>query len=224
MTKRLRSIRPQKRYGCIVCMVCILMCFASCIELTDELTLNEDGSGTLKISLDLGMVAGAMNNGNTQFDLSLLDKIKAVSANAPATLSGIRGISNVHSVTEEKKGLYSLSLDFTDSKSLNKGLYQLFGSEKNAISPSLIRISHHKMVRKDLSPYIRNALKNQKTASANQMLYSFIRLNSIVHLPADLISAENIKTKQEGPRTVSTSFTLQDVLEGKFNCGNIIKF
>jgi len=214
----------MKLFTRIGILICFLAGFSSCIELTDELTVNEDGSGILKISLDLGMVAGAMNKDNTQFDVSFLEKVKVISSGAGAALTGAEGISNVKSVTDEKMGYYSVSMDFDNSKNLNKALYKLFGQEKNGLMPSFMKISRHKVVKTNLSPYIQKAFKSMKNTSTNEMLYSFVNVNSIVHFPSDIKNAKNIKSKLDGARTLSTSFTLQELLKGGFDFGNSIKF
>ncbi len=207
-------------------LLCILLacCLYSCIDLTDELTVNADGSGSLRLTLDMGMAASAMNSDNTQMDVSILEKIKAISSGAGAALKDAPGISNVQSTTEEKKGFYRVSFDFDKSSNLNKALYKIFGQKKKSLFPSLVKVSKHKVVKTNLSPYIKKAFAKKKMNSYNEMLYSFITMKSIVHLPSDLKKATNIKSVVDDPRTVKTDFTLRELLDGGFNFGNVITF
>jgi hypothetical protein len=208
----------------ILCLtaICSLLCLVSCIDLTDELTVNADGSGSLKLSLDMGMIAGAMGPGNTQIDLSFLDKVKEVADSAQTRLKDAKGISKVQS--ENKQGYYMVSFDFDRSSNLNKALYKLFGQSKKSLFPALMKVSKHKVKKTNLAPYLKKALEKQKSKTYNEMVFSYINLVSIVHLPADLKKATNIKTKTNGTRNVTTVFTLKEMMESKFDFGNIITF
>lgn len=209
----------------VLILFTLLACgLTSCIELSDELTVNADGSGSLRITLDMGMVASAMNSQNSQIDVSILEKIKMISLGADSALTGLSGISKVQSVTKDKQGFFQVSFDFDNSKNLNKALYKIFGQEKKSLFPSLVKVSKHKVVKTNLAPYIKKAFDKKKDNSYNEMMYSFIRMKSVVHLPADLKKAKNIKSVIDTPRTVSTSFTLKEMLEGGFDFGNVITF
>jgi|WetSurMetagenome_2_1015567.scaffolds.fasta_scaffold195745_2 hypothetical protein len=201
-----------------------LIFLGGCIEITEEITVSKDGSGTIKMSIDMGMVGSSLNNDNTKFDVSYLQKIKELPNQAKAALKDFKGIHNVEIVSDDKKGLYSVGFEFDNSSILNKAIYKVFGKNKSAFTPSFVKISKHKLKKTDLSPFIKKAFKNVKQSGYNEMFYAFISLNSIYHFPADVINASNIKSQQPDPRTVITKFTLDEILKGGFDFGNVIRY
>jgi hypothetical protein len=196
----------------------------SCIEIDEKISVNADGSGRFEFSIDMGSLASAMNSQNTAIDVSMIEKIKQVFAGAQTNLKGADGIANVKSVSDDKNGKFSVGFDFSRSSALNKAIYKLVGQDKKMLFPSLFKISKHNFRKKDLCPYIQKAFKNKASGSLNEMLYSLINYNCTYIFPSDVKKARNIKSKFSDTKTVTMSFTLQELIKGDFNAGNDITF
>jgi hypothetical protein len=208
----------------IFLLFALLFILQSCIEISDEITINADGSGSIRVTIDVGEIGGSMNNQNSQFDISFLEKIRQIPAEASQILGQIEEIKNIQSTNDDKNGIYSVAFDFTNSRVLNQAIYSMAGKKKSVFMPSFIKISKHKLTKKDLSPYIRNMLKEQQKKSYNEMLFAFISYTSTCHLPSDVKHASNIKSQQPDTRTVITKFTLDEMLKGGFDFGNVIRY
>jgi hypothetical protein len=210
--------------------VLIFLCLISavilngCIEITEEMTVNANGSGTVTLTIDIGALGASANGNNSQVDMSILDKIKKLPEDAPAILGKVDGISNIRAVNNSKSGIYSVGFDFINSKALNKAIYSMAGQKKKAVMPSFFKISKHKLIKKDISPYLRKVLKEQQQKNYNELFFSFISYKSIFHLPSVVSKASNIKSEQPDPKTVITKFTLDEMLKGGFNYGNVIRY
>jgi hypothetical protein len=205
-------------------LLAAIFIFRGCVEITEDIIVNADGSGSIKVGIDVGKIGASISDQNSQIDVSMLEKIRKIPSEAPQKLNTVKGIINVQAVSDEKKGNYSLSFEFENSKALNDAIYTLAGIKKSVFSPTFIKISKHKMVKKDLSPYIRMAIKDQKKKSYNDLLFSFINYKSTCIFPADVKKASNIKSVQPDKRTVVTNFTLDEMIKGGFNFGNIIRY
>jgi len=209
------------RHLALPLFLCIVL-ISGCIEITEEVTVNPDGSGRFSLTADLGLIAATMNDENSGFDVSILDKLKETVVGAPDMLKEVKGIDSVVVAIDEKKGLYAFSFDFEGSKELNQALYCLGGVEKKAFAPKLIRISKHKLAQKDISPLLQKALGN--SGKFNEMVYSVVFLNTIFHFPSDVKKAMNIRSKTPDSRTVTSRFTLQELMKGDFNAGHKVRF
>jgi hypothetical protein len=205
-------------------LIATLFILQGCIDINEEITINPDGSGTISLAVDAGMIGSSINSQNSQFDVSILEQIRKIPGSASQALGEMKGIKNIKAVSDDKKGLYSVGFDFADQKVLNKAIYSLAGKKKSVFSPSFIKISKHKLIKKDLSPYIRKIMTGKKLKSYNNLFLSFINYKSTFHLPSDVKNVSNIKSGQPDKRTVTTNFTLEEMLKGDFNFGNVIKF
>jgi hypothetical protein len=211
----------------ILLFLCCLLFLTGCIEITDEITVNADGSGTIRASIDMGMLGSASDKQRPNVDMDMLNKIKTFPLLADSLLKGMPGISNLIPVTDHKKGLFALSMDFKDSRSLNKAIYRLFGKNMGLFSPSFVKVSKHKLVKKNMAPLLKKMLEGNKTINsmAGDMMMQFISFNSIYHLPAGATKISNIKAIAEsGGTTVTTRFSLSEMIKTDFDYGIKIRY
>lgn len=214
----------MRRIGLLLLLLSMPFLFVGCIEINEDIIVNADGSGTLKMSIDMGLIGASVNNDNTMIDVNFIEKIRKMPAQASETLKNIKGVKNIVVAADDKKGYYSVCFDFQNSKVLNKAIYMVFGQKKKAIYPSFVKISKHKLKKTDLSPFIQRAFKEMKQNTYNEMLYAFITMNSTYHLPSNVKKAKNIKSQQPDSLTVTTKFTLDELLRGGFDFGNVITY
>lgn len=213
----------MKYFLVFLCSCLILL--QSCIEITDEITVNADGSGRIRASIDMGMLGSATDNQNV--DMNMLGKIKSFPLLADSLLKGMTGISNIIPVTDNKKGLFALSLDFKDSRSLNKAIYKVFGKKMGPFAPSFLKVTKHRLVKRNMAPLLKKLMAGNTSLNsmAGDMMMQFISFNSIYNLPAGATKISNIKAIPEnGGTKVTTRFSLSEMMKTDFDFGIKIKY
>lgn len=95
--------------------------FSSCLTLKERYTINKNGSGDLRITLDF-----------TQARLFKADSVKGLVAirdrliQIPARLEKIKGVSKAEILVENDNHTYTLTLSFEKLSSLNQALNELY--------------------------------------------------------------------------------------------------
>ena len=208
----------------LFCCIGALMLASGCIEISEEVTVNENGSGNIRLSVDMGALAASLNTGNTTMNVSILEEIKKIVAEAPTRLEKCKGIHTIKAGSNEKKGTYAVSFDFDNSKALNEALLLLAGAKKGTPAPKFYKITAHKFIRKDLSPYVQRLMKKQNQGSANEMFYSYITLKSTFAFPKAVKKSSNIRSEINNSNTVISKFTLDEMIKGIYNTGHKITY
>lgn len=202
----------------------LFISFTSCIEINEEISINANGSGTLKYTLDLGAASQYLKNMNNNSVLQMLEQVKKVADSAAYFLKDNTGISNIKCKADEKKGFYLVGFDFRNSKDLNKALYRIAGLKKPFFAPSFFKITKHKIRKKDISLYIRKFYSEDSDNKFSSMFLGFIAYESILKIPSDYKSIRNAKSVAMDSRTIKTRFTLDEMLKDDCDTGNLVKF
>jgi hypothetical protein len=110
-----------------IAIIITLLCLTSCIELLDDITLNNDGSGTFKYSINL---SSSKTKVNSILALDSIDGKKVPNKSEieqkiiefKKTLSTQPGISNVNISYNFDDFIFKLSCDFDNVKNLQLGI------------------------------------------------------------------------------------------------------
>ncbi len=191
-----------------------------CIEIVEDININQNQSGTLTISINTG-------GGNNIFlallgqyaDLSFIDEIRTNALIAKDRLRNQEGISNVSFSGSPQKGSLQISFDFEDDEALNEALYAIADYEKPFWQSGIYKINKHKFVRKNTTPWIKLLIKQEEDNIPDDVLFDLIEIKTIVHIPAKakkLWRASNV-TASNGDRTFTTSNNLSDLMDEKRN-------
>jgi len=105
----------------------ILISFTSCFDVTEEVKMNADGSGELRLNIDLsqskGNLAGYMNAGEINgVEIPTKAKIKSEIKKLKKALSKIKGISKVKAKSDFDEFVFEVTADFENMKALNKAI------------------------------------------------------------------------------------------------------
>lgn len=203
----------------------ILFLFNGCIEIVEKITLNKDQSGTVSFYMDLGSLGGmAMNMGETYMQGSLLDQIKKLPETAAGILKGVNGLSNINPVTN-KKGLYSVSFDFKNSKQLNQAIYKLFDIKKRFYEPNYIRITKKKLVKKNYAPILKLFLKKYVAQIKDTSILKLVAYRSTFIFPNTVKRSSNKKAVLSADKkTLNFICTIEELLSSGMNIGNKVKY
>lgn len=97
---------------------------SSCFDILEEITLNDDGSGSLVYKVDmaeLGSFMSSMGEGDDAPDMGELDALFSDNELVMG-LESMEGISNVKNLSNKETYLFGFSLDFDEVEDLNEVL------------------------------------------------------------------------------------------------------
>lgn len=197
----------------------------SCIEIREYLSVNTNGSGVFRLEVDMGKMGAMLNTSGQQFDLSIIDSIRNKPLRARAMLQTLKGITDVVSVKDDKKGLYAVGFAFANSKALNRALYALFNIPQKGMMPPLISTGRHKVNHIDPAPVLKKyALRSQSFKSAG-FIYQLLKVKTQVRLPAPARKISNIYALTErGDSTVNMSYTVYQLMNEQRDYGLKVRF
>ena len=104
-----------------------VLSWSSCFDIVEEVKMNNDGTGELKLTIDLSqskknlanyMKAGEING----VEIPSKDEVKLEIIKLKQTLSKIKGISNVKTKSDFSEFIFEVNGDFENVKALNKAI------------------------------------------------------------------------------------------------------
>lgn len=204
-----------------------LLLLQSCIEIVEEVTINQDQSGKISLSVN----AGGNNNPfmaliNQFADMSFLDEISRNAMRVNDILKNQAGISNVRYSESRRKGQLELGFDFEDEKSLNNALYAVGGYQKSFFQPKLYKIKMNKFVRKNTTGWIIRLIEQEKENIPDEAIFDLIEVKSVYHFPNDArcIRAPKNVVSSDNDHTFTSSNFLSDLIDKKTNTRIKIKY
>ncbi len=207
--------------------VLMIMAFSmqSCLEIVEEITVNEDQSGNMFLS-------AGVNNANSIFgligsftDITFLDDLEREAGIIVSKLKAQDGISNVQFSKIGMGGKYSLSFDFDNSKSLNNALYTVNNQKKTLFQPSFYKIKKNKYRRKNITNWANMLLEKEKENIPDEVIFDLIEYKTVIHLPGSVksVKAADVFVSQD-EKTVSTSNYISDILNKRIDTGIKIRY
>ncbi len=122
------------KWNLIFAAILVVFSFSSCIEILDDLTLNNDGSGTFKYSINLSSSKVKVNSvlALDSLDGKKVPTIDEISAKIKAVVNDLKesnGISNVQMESNYTDFIFKLQFDFTSLKRLQEAILAIVKSE-----------------------------------------------------------------------------------------------
>lgn len=104
-----------------------LFSLTGCFDVTEEVKMNADGSGELRLNIDLSQskanLTGYMETGEINgVEIPTKNKVKKEIAKLKKSLSKIKGISKVKVKSDFKEFVFEINANFTNAKALNKAI------------------------------------------------------------------------------------------------------
>lgn len=198
---------------------------SSCIEIIEEININDDKSGSISYRLETNELAALLNNISGFMDISFENQLKTEATKFAAKIKKMEGIQNVVLETDEGLGGYKFSFDFSSAKKLNKALYEATGNKKTIFSPSYIKISKHKIKKLNFAPWVKKYFEKEDINIPDKNILNMITYKSLIHLPNEITWKNKIRAKiLNNQKTVSQSFSIENVFENKVDVGIKIKY
>ena len=210
----------------IIPLIIILsVSLTSCIEIIEEITLNEDQSGSLSYRLETNELGSLLNNFTNLFDVSIENHLKGKIEELASSLKNKQGIKNVNFSIDKKSGSYGLMCDFSNSKDFNSALYEIFGYKKNLFTPGYIKVSKHKFKRINFAPWVKKYFENEDIQIPSEEILDMITFKTIINLHEEVKNMKNKTTRLSNSRkTVTQSYKAIDIINNKVNVKSRIKF
>jgi len=202
-----------------------LLLFTSCIEIFEETTINEDQSGKVLIGVDMGGIGQLLNKVGDYVDVKILDEIKSMPNIASQLLKGEKGITKIKTIKSEKKGIYSFSFEFENTKDLNKAYYCLMNREKKWYAPKFIKVGKKVVKKRNIAPFIRMYVKRKQSMIKDLKILEHITYKSTFKLPRKVIKNSNPEYKiDDSKRNVVYECKLDKLMNSKLDLGIKIKY
>ena len=111
----------------IIPIVVILLTLSSCIEIIEEIHINDDKSGSLSYKLESSQLGFLLNKLSGLIDIKFEDQLKEKAKDLAVLLKQKEGISHVEFNIDHKSMDYELRCNYSDTKKLNAALYEFKG-------------------------------------------------------------------------------------------------
>jgi len=218
----LKLIKEYRARFILLFSVTALFFLQSCVEIVEEITVNNDRSGKITLSVNIGKQNGLFGLISQFADLSFMDEIEDEVGKTISVLKQQKGISNV---VFEKGNKMRLSFDFDNHKNLNKALYAVSGNEKTIFNPAIYKVKNHSFIKKNITTWAKLMMEANKDEMPDEIVFDMIEITTIVHLPEPIIktSGEGSKVSKD-KRTVTTSHFISEILEENINTKMKVRF
>jgi len=218
----LKLIKEYRARFILLFSVTALFFLQSCVEIVEEITVNNDRSGKIALSVNIGKQNGLFGLISQFADLSFMDEIENEVGKTISVLKQQKGISNV---VFEKGNKMRLSFDFDNHKNLNKALYAVSGNEKTIFNPAIYKLRKNSFVKNNMTTWAKLMMEANKDEMPDEIVFDMIEITTIVHLPEPVKSTSGVGVKvSKDQRLVTTSNYISEILEENISTKMKVKF
>lgn len=137
----------MKSLGAVLASL-LLISLTSCIEIIDDITINEDGSGVFRYNINLSSSKVKVNSILALDSLEgkkvpSIEEISVKLTKVVDLLKNKEGISNVHFSSNYTDYIFKLECDFSSIELLQEAIFQLIRSEMNVKSEDIPELSQN---------------------------------------------------------------------------------
>ena len=188
----------------------------SCVDLVEEITINDDLSGHYEMRLETGALGGfgAFLNTSTYAQIPEIRDLDR-------TLEKLKkqeGISHVHKILNVKDLKFYIGFDFENEETLNNAIFGLANMKPNLFLKKFLKIRENKVVRPNLTPYIRKIIKDKNLMEQlpSDDLLSYVNYVLIINTPKEIqkVSGGNTQIQSNLHRFVG-SFNIKNIVVSK---------
>jgi hypothetical protein len=171
----------------------VSLSLTSCIDILDEIVLNEDKSGSVFIGLESRMLGTLMRSAREQIDPAIMEQLDSFPSMAADKLKGIKGIHEIDALDVISQGRFGIAFKFDSPKALNKAYYALMDMDKKFYHPKIVKIGKHKISLRNITPQLVEQIKNNSPELINSDFIKYLNIRTVLRLPASSISVESDK-------------------------------
>ena len=217
------KITKMRKYFTLLTLLITTFSITSCIDLVEEISINENKSGHYELRLESEELGGLLSLTNSQIDIPAIDELEK----KIALLKQQEGISNVKKHFQAKSINFKISFDFEDEKSLNNAIYSLADIERNIFMKKFLKIKKHKIIRPNLNGYLQMLIEDQNLMDElpSKDMLKYINYQLIVNTPTKIksIKGENAVI-MNNETTATSSFSFKNLVLNEPNISLKIKY
>jgi hypothetical protein len=200
--------------------------FQSCIEIVEEVTVRDDRSGSISLSVEVGRGNSLLGIFGSFTDISFPDELTDMAEYYSRELQKQEGISSVRLINKSSSGMIRLTFDFENQQNLNRALYAMAGVEKNIFNPNIYKIKNKKLERRNVTKMVKLVIEEANDESGEEILYEIISVKSVFNTPG---SVQKVKTKMpvhisSDKRFVTTKIDLTELYENNASTRLKVKY
>ncbi len=208
-------------------LVATVLTVSSCFEITEEVTVNKNGSGNYISTIDASKLSEQMQM-LAAFDTTgeMVPKLKysldSTFAETFKKYAKIKGISNVH-VDTSKPYIYKVSMDFKDMDVLNEAVNL---DKKGADRQNLYAWKKGQISRKDFALNLDDMkMEDDSQKEMAKSMLDGMNYTIIFNLPGKVKKMTNKEAKiGDDKKTVTLECSLLDVMDKKVSLGNEVSY
>jgi len=213
----------MRKHFTLLSLLIITFSLTSCIDLVEEISINENKSGHYELRLESEELGGLLSLTNSQIDIPAIDELEK----KIALLKQQEGISNVKKYFQAKSINFKISFDFEDEKSLNNAINSLADIERNVFMKKFLKIKKHKIIRPNLNGYLQMLIEDQNLMDElpSKDMLKYINYQLIVNTPTKIksIKGENAVI-MNNETTATSSFSFKNLVLNEPNIALRIKY
>ena len=205
----------------------IVLTMSACFEITEEVTVNKDGSGNYtnimdatKLSEQMQMIAAFDSTG--QMVPKLKYTLDSTFAETFKKYAQLKGVSKVVADTS-KPYIYKVSLNFTDVTALNEVINL---DKKDDAMKNVYAWKKGQLTRKDFALNLDDMkMEDESQKEMAKSMLEGMKYTIILNLPGKVKNSTNKQAKiSDDQKTVTLVCNLLDVIDKKVDLGNDVTY
>jgi len=206
-------------------LVALSISFSGCIEIVEELKVNEDKSGTMLYKVETDELGGLLNIISEFAGGSFENEMKKEFKKFAGKLRGRPGINNIKYNFGSTAGDYYVSFDFKSDKHLNNALYDVFGIKKTVFTPKFLKIKKTKLSKLNYAPWVKRYLESEDIRLPESSLSNLVTLRSVTYISKEIkrTSGQSVELSKD-KKYATQRFDVQDVVDNEVNVGLKLKY
>ena len=203
--------------------ILLLLITSSCITIINKVEINPDKSGTAFIGVEINVLAKfkSLNSDISKDEKNTIIKFPEV---IKEKLKDIKGISNIKTFGVVNFGRFGVEFDFKNAKALNKAYYRLLDKEYKWYYPSIIKIKARGIKVKNVSPYIKSYIEENKDSFSEDII-KFVDVATVINVPKPIKSVDNDEGSISYNKSIFTYIIpLENIMKDNASMGFRIKY
>lgn len=216
------------RYFLYVFFFCLAFIFTGCFEVVEEITLNDDGSGAITMTVNISrsktklksiMLMDSINN----YKVPTREDITENMNKMVKEIESINGVSNVTQVVNFEDFIFSVSCDFTNVDVLNDVITH-FSSEGITDRVTSKQFSYNKANKVFKRNYDFNLSEEiKKVRQKDREILDEASVTTIYRFESAIASADNAESRIAGnKKAVMLKINVPDMINNSKNIKNTI--
>lgn len=215
----------------VILLAAITLSASGCLHIIEEVTVNKNGSGTYKLTIDMAEVKNMMNmlkdmgdeagEDNEEEETSGAETDNAMAnlgselSNVTGLLKKVQGLSNIKEIQDTSVYLFGYSFDFANQESLNKALKIINKEKYETKTEEVFRFkgkSFERLNVGDIGAQMQKAMsesEDEENTEMIKMFFSDMTYQQIYHFPDMIVKKSSNKLSEISDNGRTLSITLK---------------